>query len=112
MWTQTATLLFGDIDCNGKISNTDVALLYNKLHGNVKFGKTSTLFKADVDGNGIVNDNDSNTLHQVDLGKLAYNNLPVHSNCLGISVNSISKTNYEYGEEFDYAGIVLSLIHI
>ena len=107
MWTQTATLLFGDIDCNGKISNTDVALLYNKLHGNVKFGKTSTLFKADVDGNGIVNDNDSNTLHQVDLGKLAYNNLPVHSNCLGISVNSISKTNYEYGEEFDYAGIVL-----
>ena len=107
MWTQTATLLFGDIDCNGKISNTDVALLYNKLHGNVKFGKTSTLFKADVDGNGIVNDNDSNTLHQVDLGKLAYNNLPVHSNCLGISVNSISKTYYEYGEEFDYAGIVL-----
>ena len=107
MWTQTATILFGDINCDGKISNTDVAFLYNKLHGNVKFGRTSTMFKADVDGNGIVNDDDSNTLHQVDLGKLAYNDLPVHSNCLGISVNSISKTNYEYGEEFDYDGIVL-----
>ena len=106
MWTQSSTILFGDVDGNGRISNSDVAYLYNKLHGNIKF-RTSTMFKADVDGNGIVNDNDVDTLHQVDLGKLAYNNLPVHSNCLGISVNSISKTNYEYGEEFDYDGIVL-----
>ena len=106
MWTQSSTILFGDVDGNGRISNSDVAYMYNKLHGNIKF-RTSTMFKADVDGNGIVNDNDVDTLHQVDLGKLAYNNLPVHSNCLGISVNSISKTNYEYGEEFDYDGIVL-----
>ena len=62
--------LIGDINCDGKVSNADDALLYNYIRGRVKFSSSDTLKIADVDGNGRISISDVAYLHLFDLGKI------------------------------------------
>ena len=60
----------GDIDCNGKVTNSDVAYLYNYIRGRFKFSNADTIKIADVDGNGRISISDVAYLHLYDLGKI------------------------------------------
>ncbi len=60
----------GDVNCDGKVTNTDDALLYNYIRARVKFSSTDTLEIADVDGNGRISISDVAYLHLFDLGRI------------------------------------------
>ena len=107
MWTQNSTFKFGDPNKDGKISNSDVVWLNYYINGNIKNFTSSQLFASDVNVDGKITKEDVNLLENVVVGKINYGNLPIFSKSVSVDIKSISKTNYEYGEEFDYDGIVL-----
>ena len=107
MWTQNSTFKFGDQNKDGKISNSDVVWLNYYINGNIKNFTSSQLFASDVNVDGKITKEDVNLLENVVVGKINYGNLPIFSKSVSVDIKSISKTNYEYGEEFDYDGIVL-----
>ena len=107
MWTQNSTFKFGDPNKDGKIGNSDVVWLNYYINGNIKNFTSSQLFASDVNADGKITKEDVNLLENVVVGKINYGNLPVFSKSVSVDIKSISKTNYEYGEEFDYDGIVL-----
>ena len=107
LWTQNSTFKFGDPNKDGKISNSDVVWLNYYINGNIKNFTSSQLFASDVNVDGKITKEDVNLLENVVVGKINYGNLPIFSKSVSVDIKSISKTNYEYGEEFDYDGIVL-----
>ena len=107
MWTQNSTFKFGDPNKDGKVSNSDVVWLNYYINGNIKNFTSSQLFASDVNVDGKITKEDVNLLENVVVGKINYGNLPIFSKSVSVDIKSISKTNYEYGEEFDYDGIVL-----
>ncbi len=107
MWTQNSTFKFGDPNKDGKVSNSDVVWLNYYINGNIKNFTSSQLFASDVNVDGKITKEDVNLLENVVVGKINYGNLPIFSKSVSVDIKSISKTNYKYGEEFDYDGIVL-----
>ncbi len=107
MWTQNSTFKFGDPNKDGKVGNSDVVWLNYYINGNIKNFTSSQLFASDVNADGKITKEDVNLLENVVVGKINYGNLPIFSKSVSVDIKSISKTNYEYGEEFDYDGIVL-----
>ena len=107
MWTQNSTFKFGDPNKDGKVGNSDVVWLNYYINGNIKNFTSSQLFASDVNADGKITKEDVNLLENVVVGKINYSNLPIFSKSVSVDIKSISKTNYEYGEEFDYDGIVL-----
>lgn len=107
MWTQNSTFKFGDPNKDGKVSNSDVVWLNYYINGNIKNFTSSQLFASDVNVDGKITKEDVNLLENVVVGKINYGDLPIFSKSVSVNIKSISKTYYEYGEEFDYDGIVL-----
>ena len=128
MWTQSATRLFGDINNDRKIDDTDAAMADQIFYKTMTPKKTSTYFFADVNADGIINyvkgpdgygvtstvgrpnvfDGDSNLILAVcRFNTVSYYEMPAVKYFTGLTVKSMSKTTYNYGEEFDYDGIVL-----
>ena len=116
MWTQSATRLFGDINNDRKIDDTDATMAYQIFCKTITPKKTSTYFFADVNADGIINsvkgsnvfDGDQNLILAVCRFKsVSYYEMPAVKYFTGLTVKSMSKTTYNYGEEFDYDGIVL-----
>ncbi|MDD6659764.1 MAG: InlB B-repeat-containing protein [Eubacteriales bacterium] len=128
MWTQSATRLFGDINNDRKIDDTDSAMAFQIFMKTITPKKTSTYFFADVNADGIINyvkgpdgygvtstvgspnvfDGDSNLILAVcRFNTVSYYEMPAVKYFTGLTVKSMSKTTYNYGEEFDYDGIVL-----
>ena len=128
MWTQSATRLFGDINNDRKIDDTDAAMANQIFYKTITPKKTSTYFFADVNADGIINyvkgpdgygvtstvgrpnvfDGDQNLILAVcRFETVSYYEMPAVKYFTGLTVKSMSKTTYNYGEEFDYDGIVL-----
>ena len=106
MWTGNKNVLFGDITRNGEITVSDVSFIYRKAKGNSPISGLEG-FLGDLNCDGEITTDDSDLLYSYVRKEISYSDLPVVKNFSGISLYSITKTNYNYGESFDYDGIVL-----
>ncbi|MBQ7739809.1 MAG: InlB B-repeat-containing protein [Eubacterium sp.] len=128
MWSESATRLFGDVDYNGKINGTDSTTIRRYVDNYQSISNTQKFF-ADVNADGIVNgpifqenttayinnttgspniyDSDCNMLSSYCVQRITYNDFQAVKYCTGFTFKQTPKTVYEYGEEFDYDGVIL-----
>ena len=103
---KSSTFFFADVNCDGIVNTIEI-------NGETVLSKTGSPNVYDADRNLIMSVaflnyaiETNNTI--VDRTKyLTYEELPVLKYFTGLTVKSMSKTTYNYGEEFDYDGIVL-----
>ncbi len=103
---KSSTFFFADVNCDGIVNTIE-------KNGETVLSKTGSPNVYDADRNLIMSVamlnyaiETNNTM--VDRTKyLKYEELPVLKYFTGLTVKSMSKTTYNYGEEFDYDGIVL-----
>ncbi|MDO4379001.1 MAG: InlB B-repeat-containing protein [Erysipelotrichia bacterium] len=106
MWTENKNVLFGDITRNGETTVSDVSLIYRKAKGTSPVSGLD-YFLGDLNCDGKITTDDSDLLYSYIRKQISYSDLPAVKYFSGISLYSITKTNYNYGESFDYDGIVL-----
>ena len=103
---KSSTFFFADVNCDGIVNTIEI-------NRETVLSKTGSPNVYDADRNLIMSVaflnyaiETNNTM--VDRTKyLTYEELPVLKYFTGLTVKSMSKTTYNYGEEFDYDGIVL-----
>ncbi len=103
---KSSTFFFADVNCDGIVNTIEI-------NGETVLSKTGSPNVYDADRNLIMSVaflnyaiETNNTI--VDRTKyLTYEELPVLKYFTGLTVKSMSKTTYNYGEEFDYDGIIL-----
>ncbi len=102
---KSSTFFFADVNCDGIVNSIEI-------NRETVLSKTGSPNVYDADRNLIMSvaflnyiiDTNSTT----DRNKFVkYEELPVLKYFTGLTVKSMSKTTYNYGEEFDYDGIVL-----
>ena len=129
MWSDSRTRLFGDIDNDGGTDTNDASVMLRYLSSAFSLS-TSQIFIADLNCDGIINnpiykegsnnscitnttgnpniyDSDLNLLLSSRVDIITYNDFPAVKYCTGFTIKTYPQTTYDYGEEFDYDGIVL-----
>ncbi len=102
---KSSTFFFADVNCDGIVNSIEV-------NNETVLSKTGSPNVYDADRNLIMSVAFLNyiidTNGTADRSKFVkYEELPVVKYFNGLTVKSMSKTTYNYGEEFDYDGIVL-----
>ena len=118
-WSNSKAILFGDLNFDGKISLSDVSKLNKYAKGKIELNPTEVFFgdincdgkitvATDSDGNVDYSlDGDVNILFNYVRGKINYEDLPIVKLYSGVSIKSLPKTKYSYGEQFNSTGLVL-----
>ena len=102
---KSSTFFFADVNCDGIVNSIEI-------NNETVLSKTGSPNVYDADRNLIMSVAFLNyiidTNGTADRSKFVkYEELPVLKYFTGLTVKSMSKTTYNYGEEFDYDGIVL-----
>lgn len=107
MWSDSKDFMFGDVYIDGKITSLDYTRIKKFVDENDLALTESEQFFADVSADGKVSTDDTDLIRKIIMGTTTYNELPAVKYYSGVSIKTYPKTTYEYGESFDYSGLVL-----
>lgn len=97
MWSASETMLFGDLNYDGAITDADLLMLNDSISEG-KMLASGAAFLADVNADGSVDADDAQFVEELLNGDIIQEDLPVYQADKQIFVGENARTAYAYGE--------------